>query len=371
MAWANALVPIRALDSVAEATAALYPRLALTGTAVASIVAGDRIYLADAVLGQYLRGQLLVMLVLAVFYSVGLALFGLELALPIGIFTGLAIFVPYLGFGLGLVIDGDVGPVGVVALGSVADVLGDQAQRLVLAGRRRALPAGVEATITRDYGETAKHKSDELLYHMMLATLSVTLLVALALGMLLGTSGVVGAVPPDRLVVLNEFMYGHNSLAYAAGASGRLNAETGRVEKRKPDSGVTRAAQGDSVVNTRIISAGKAYLDLQEALRRLDLDLEQLGVRLYKPGLTWPLEPNRLAAFADDDYEVLVNPTGRFVVGGPPGDCGVTGRKIIVDRESGNILGVEPRARYDSHKLIEEFLLREKPCHQRIERLVR
>lgn len=59
---------------------------------------------ADAVLGQYLRGQLLVMLILAVFYSVGLALFGLDLALPIGVFTGLAVFVPYLGFGLGLVL---------------------------------------------------------------------------------------------------------------------------------------------------------------------------------------------------------------------------------------------------------------------------
>jgi predicted PurR-regulated permease PerM len=59
---------------------------------------------ADAVLGQYLRGQLLVILILAVFYSVGLALFGLDLALPIGVFTGLAIFVPYLGFGVGLVL---------------------------------------------------------------------------------------------------------------------------------------------------------------------------------------------------------------------------------------------------------------------------
>lgn len=56
------------------------------------------------VLGQYLRGQLLVMLILAVFYSVGLALFGLDLAVPIGVFTGLAMFVPYLGFGLGLVL---------------------------------------------------------------------------------------------------------------------------------------------------------------------------------------------------------------------------------------------------------------------------
>jgi len=59
---------------------------------------------ADQVLGQYLRGQLLVMLILAGYYSVVLSLFGLELAVPIGLFTGLAIFVPYLGFGLGLIL---------------------------------------------------------------------------------------------------------------------------------------------------------------------------------------------------------------------------------------------------------------------------
>ena len=59
---------------------------------------------ADSVLGQYFRGQLLVMLVMAVFYSVGMAVFGLDLALPIGIFTGLAMFVPYLGFGIGLIL---------------------------------------------------------------------------------------------------------------------------------------------------------------------------------------------------------------------------------------------------------------------------
>ena len=58
----------------------------------------------DQVLGEYLRGQLVVMGVLAVFYSAGLALFGLDLALPIGAFTGLAVFVPYLGFGLGMVL---------------------------------------------------------------------------------------------------------------------------------------------------------------------------------------------------------------------------------------------------------------------------
>jgi predicted PurR-regulated permease PerM len=56
----------------------------------------------DSVLGQYLRGQLSVMLVLAVYYGVGLTLFGFDLAVPVGVFTGLAVFIPYVGFGLGL-----------------------------------------------------------------------------------------------------------------------------------------------------------------------------------------------------------------------------------------------------------------------------
>ncbi len=41
-------------------------------------------------------------------------------------------------------------------------------------------------------------------------------------------------------------------------------------------------------------------------------------------------------AFAGDDYEVLVNPTGNFVIGGPVGDAGLTGRKIIVDTYGGS-----------------------------------
>ena len=45
-----------------------------------------------------------------------------------------------------------------------------------------------------------------------------------------------------------------------------------------------------------------------------------------------PVIPER---FADDDFELIVNPTGRFVVGGPVGDTGLTGRKIIVDTYGG------------------------------------
>ncbi len=39
--------------------------------------------------------------------------------------------------------------------------------------------------------------------------------------------------------------------------------------------------------------------------------------------------------FAEENIKFLINPTGRFVVGGPHGDCGVTGRKIIVDTYGG------------------------------------
>jgi predicted PurR-regulated permease PerM len=58
----------------------------------------------DKVLAEFLRGQLLVMGVLAVYYSVGLTLAGLQFALPIGILTGLLVFIPYVGFGMGLIL---------------------------------------------------------------------------------------------------------------------------------------------------------------------------------------------------------------------------------------------------------------------------
>lgn len=41
------------------------------------------------------------------------------------------------------------------------------------------------------------------------------------------------------------------------------------------------------------------------------------------------------AQFANDGYDVYVNPTGKFVIGGPHGDTGLTGRKIIVDTYGG------------------------------------
>lgn len=60
----------------------------------------------DQVLGEFLHGQLLVMLGQGVLYSVGLWIVGLEFALLIGMLAGLVSFVPYLGVIVGLVIAG-------------------------------------------------------------------------------------------------------------------------------------------------------------------------------------------------------------------------------------------------------------------------
>jgi S-adenosylmethionine synthetase len=59
--------------------------------------------------------------------------------------------------------------------------------------------------------------------------------------------------------------------------------------------------------------------------------LEQLHPDLHEH-VVKPLVP---AQFADDDYELLCNPTGAFELGGPHADCGLTGRKIIVDTYGG------------------------------------
>ena len=48
------------------------------------------------------------------------------------------------------------------------------------------------------------------------------------------------------------------------------------------------------------------------------------------------VKPSIPAALLDESTRILVNPTGRFMVGGPQGDSGLTGRKIIVDTYGGS-----------------------------------
>ncbi len=69
---------------------------------------------------------------------------------------------------------------------------------------RPVLLANLDVTTTRDYGETAKHKSDDLMFHLLLATLSVIVLIAFALGR---REAVVVAIAIPVTLALTLFLY--------------------------------------------------------------------------------------------------------------------------------------------------------------------
>ena len=88
---------------------------------------------------------------------------------------------------------------GTNAVQVVAEVL-----RKVETLRGRVIPADVEVTVTRDYGQTAREKSNELLFHMGLAVAGVSLLIALVLGW--REAGVVAiAIPVTLALTLATF----------------------------------------------------------------------------------------------------------------------------------------------------------------------
>jgi multidrug efflux pump subunit AcrB len=93
--------------------------------------------------------------------------------------------------------------------GTNATVISEQVQEKLNSLRGYLLPRDLNITITRNYGETAKDKSNELLKHLFIATLSVTLLIALALGW--RESGVVLLAVPVTLALTLAifFVYGY------------------------------------------------------------------------------------------------------------------------------------------------------------------
>ncbi len=64
-----------------------------------------------------------------------------------------------------------------------------------------------------------------------------------------------------------------------------------------------------------------------------DVSVDQIREDIKKHVVEYVLEKHEMKK--DDDYILFVNPTGRFVEGGPKADCGLTGRKIIVDTYGG------------------------------------
>ena len=89
--------------------------------------------------------------------------------------------------------------------GTNASIIAENILHKVATLRGYMLPQDLNVTVTRNYGETAKDKSDELLKHLFIATLSVTLLIALALGW--RESGVVLLAVPVTLALTLAIFY--------------------------------------------------------------------------------------------------------------------------------------------------------------------
>jgi multidrug efflux pump subunit AcrB len=89
--------------------------------------------------------------------------------------------------------------------GANATLISENVLQKIGSLRGNTLPGDLSVTVTRNYGETAKDKSDELLKHLFLATLSVTLLIALALGW--RESGVVLLAIPVTLALTLAIFY--------------------------------------------------------------------------------------------------------------------------------------------------------------------
>ena len=84
-------------------------------------------------------------------------------------------------------------------------------------------------------------------------------------------------------------------------------------------------------VHTIVVSTQHDDFDDDDImLTRIKSDVQYILIPRVKSKL-----PERIQKIFDDDYILHVNPTGKFVIGGPHGDTGLTGRKIIVDTYGG------------------------------------
>ena len=102
--------------------------------------------------------------------------------------------------------------------------------------------------------------------------------------------------------------------------------KAGTIPYLRPDAKtqVTFDYEGNRPVRLHTVLVSTQHNDGMDRGSKIRPDLVEQVIR--------PVIPE---AFSDDDFEVHVNPTGRFVIGGPVGDTGLTGRKIVVDTYGG------------------------------------
>ncbi|MFN9010999.1 MAG: AI-2E family transporter [Pseudomonadota bacterium] len=135
----------------------------------------------DAVLGEFLRGQLAVMLVMAAFYAIALSLVGVEYAVAIGLLTGLITFIPYLGAVFGITLGTVVAVMQFQALGPLLWVWG-----VFFAGQ-----------MVEGYLVVPKLVGDRIGLHPVVVIFSL-----LAFGQLFGFFGVLLALPASAVLLV-------------------------------------------------------------------------------------------------------------------------------------------------------------------------
>jgi S-adenosylmethionine synthetase len=111
--------------------------------------------------------------------------------------------------------------------------------------------------------------------------------------------------------------------------------QAGKLDWVRPDSKsqVTVAYQNGApaALSTVVISTQHTA----EALDPKTDRLSQAAKDQIRAEVVEPVMRSECPQFATDDFVLHVNPTGKFIIGGPDGDCGLTGRKIIVDTYGG------------------------------------
>lgn len=111
--------------------------------------------------------------------------------------------------------------------------------------------------------------------------------------------------------------------------------ESGRIGWLRPDSKsqvTVRYQRGAPVgLDTIVISTQHTEEALEPKTGQWSRDAEQA----IRDKVIRPVIERECPQFASDDITIHVNPTGRFLIGGPHGDTGLTGRKIIVDTYGG------------------------------------
>ena len=116
----------------------------------------------------------------------------------------------------------------------------------------------------------------------------------------------------------------------------RLRRESKEITYLRPDSKsqVTIEYSDDNVpqrIDTIVISTQHDDFDEEEKmLRQIERDIKEILIPRVKEKF-----PDYVQKLFTDKIKFFINPTGKFVIGGPHGDTGLTGRKIIVDTYGG------------------------------------